>query len=136
MQFVFGKNASCGWKDTLFNMRSETKFKYDKREIDYMIVTIKDAIKLEKTLLEIEDSYKFVLDFNDMITLKELIKEIGEITELFFNLQIEYGEKYQDSKLLSDYKDKLSKDKFELDEQKYINFLTLVELKTKKSIAN
>lgn len=136
MQFVFGKNASCGWKDTLFNMRSETKFKYDKRKIDYMIVTIKDAIKLEKTLLEIEDSYKFVLDFNDMITLKELIKEIGEITELFFNLQIEYGEKYQDSKLLSDYKDKLSKDKFELDEQKYINFLTLVELKTKKSIAN
>lgn len=136
MQFVFGKNASCGWKDTLFNMRSETKFKYDKREIDYMNVTIKDAIKLEKTLLEIEDSYKFVLDFNDMITLKELIKEIGEITELFFNLQIEYGEKYQDSKLLSDYKDKLSKDKFELDEQKYINFLTLVELKTKKSIAN
>lgn len=137
MQFVFGKNASCGWKDTLFNMRSETKFKYNKRKkIDYMIVTIKDAIKLEKTLLEIEDSYKFVLDFNDMITLKELIKEIGEITELFFNLQIEYGEKYQDSKLLSDYKDKLSKDKFELDEQKYINFLTLVELKTKKSIAN
>ena len=136
MQFVFGKNASCGWKDTLFNMRSETKFKYDKRKIRNMIVTIKDAIKLEKTLLEIEDSYKFVLDFNDMITLKELIKEIGEITELFFNLQIEYGEKYQDSKLLSDYKDKLSKDKFELDEQKYINFLTLVELKTKKSIAN
>lgn len=136
MQFVFGKNASCGWKDTLFNMRSETKFKYDKRKIDYMIVTIKDAIKLEKTLLEIEDSYKFVLDFNDMITLKELIKEIGEITELFFNLQIEYGEKYQDSKLLSEYKDKLSNNKFELDVKKYINFLDLIELKTKKSNAN
>lgn len=101
-----------------------------------MIVTIKDVIKIEKTLLEIEERYKFVLDFNDVVTLNKLIKEIGEITELFFNLQIEYGEKYQDSKLLSDYKDKLSKDKFELDEQKYINFLTLVELKTKKSIAN
>ncbi|TWP21964.1 hypothetical protein EUA67_01265 [TM7 phylum sp. oral taxon 352] len=101
-----------------------------------MIVTIKDAIKLEKTLLEIEDSYKFVLDFNDMITLKELIKEIGEITELFFNLQIEYGEKYQDSKLLSEYKDKLSNNKFELNVKKYINFLTLVELKTKKDNTN
>lgn len=101
-----------------------------------MIVTIKDAIKLEKTLLEIEDSYKFVLDFNDMITLKGLIKEIGEITELFFNLQIEYGEKYHDTKLLSEYKDKLSKNKFELNVQKYINFLNLIELKTKKNKAN
>lgn len=136
MQFVFGKNASCGWKDTLFNMRSETKFKYDKRKIDYMIVTIKDAIKLEKTLLEIEERYKFVLDFNDVVTLNKLIKEIGEITELFFNLQIEYGEKYQDSKLLSEYKDKLSNNKFELNVKKYINFLTLVELKTKKDNTN
>lgn len=136
MQFVFGKNASCGWKDTLFNMRSETKFKYDKRKIENMIVTIKDVIKLEKTLLEIEERYKFVLDFNDVVTLNKLIKEIGEITELFFNLQIEYGEKYQDSKLLSEYKDKLSNDKFELDVKKYINFLELIELKTKKSDAN
>lgn len=101
-----------------------------------MIVMIKDAIKIEKTLLEIEDSYKFVLDFNEIITLNKLIKEVGEITELFFNLQIEYGEKYQDSKLLSEYKDKLSNHKFELDTQKYINFFTLVELKTKKSDVN
>nr|DAN76362.1 MAG TPA: hypothetical protein [Caudoviricetes sp.] len=101
-----------------------------------MIVTIKDAIKLEKTLLEIEERYKFVLDFNDVVTLNKLIKEIGEITELFFNLQIEYGEKYQDSKLLSEYKDKLSNNKFELNVKKYINFLTLVELKTKKDNTN
>ena len=101
-----------------------------------MIVTIKDVINLENTLLEIEDEYKFILDFNDMITLKGLIKEIGEITDLFFNLQIEYGEKYQDTKLLSEYKDKLSKDKFEFNVQNYINFLNLIELKTKKSIAN
>lgn len=101
-----------------------------------MIVTIKDVINLENTLLEIEDEYKFILDFNDMITLKGLIKEIGEITDLFFNLQIEYGEKYQDTKLLSEYKDKLSKDKFEFNVQNYINFLNLIELKTKKSIVN
>ncbi len=101
-----------------------------------MIVTIKDVIKIEKTLLEIEERYKFVLDFNDVVILNKLIKEIGEITELFFNLQIEYGEKYQDSKLLSEYKDKLSNDKFELNVKKYINFLDLIELKTKKSNAN
>lgn len=101
-----------------------------------MIVTIKDVINLENTLLEIEESYKFILDLNDMITLKGLIKEIGEITDLFFNLQIEYGEKYQDSKLLSEYKDKLSNNKFELNVKKYINFLTLVELKTKKDNTN
>lgn len=101
-----------------------------------MIVTIKDVIKIEKTLLEIEERYKFVLDFNDVVTLNKLIKEIGEITELFFNLQIEYGEKYQDAKLLSEYKDKISNNKFELDTQKYINFFTLVELKTKKSDVN
>lgn len=101
-----------------------------------MIVTIKDVINLENTLLEIEESYKFILDLNDMITLKGLIKEIGEITDLFFNLQIEYGEKYQDTKLLSEYKDKLSKDKFEFNVQKYINFLNLIELKTKKNKPN
>lgn len=101
-----------------------------------MIVTIKDVIKIEKTLLEIEERYKFVLDFNDVVTLNKLIKEIGEITELFFNLQIEYGEKYQDSKLLSEYKDKLSNNNFELNVKKYINFLTLVELKTKKDNTN
>ena len=101
-----------------------------------MIVTIKDVINLENTLLEIEDGYKFILDLNDMITLKGLIKEIGEITDLFFNLQIEYGEKYQDTKLLSEYKDKLSKDKFKFNVQKYINFLNLIELKTKKNKPN
>lgn len=101
-----------------------------------MIVTINKVINLENVLLQIENEYKFNLDLGELITLKELLSEIGRITEIFFNTQLEYCSKYKDVELLKKYKEKLLNDKIELNVKKYMNFINKIEEKLKINIAN
>lgn len=94
-----------------------------------MNVSINKIMKIENILLQIEDKYKFKLEFNDLLKLKELILEIGKITELFFNIQIEFGEKYKDIELLKKYKEKLLNAKINFNVKKYIVFIDNIDKK-------
>lgn len=94
-----------------------------------MNVSIDKIMQIENVLLQIEDKYKFKLEFNDLLKLKELILEIGKITELFFNIQIEFGEKYKDIELLKKYKEKLLNSKINFNVKKYIAFIDNIDKK-------
>lgn len=101
-----------------------------------MTVSIDKIIKIENILLQIEDKYKFKLEFNDLLKLKELISEIGKITELFFNIQIEFGEKYKDIELLKKYKEKLLNTKINFNVKKYIAFIDNIDKKLNCIVSN
>ena len=101
-----------------------------------MNVSIDKIMKIENILLQIEDKYKFKLEFNDLLKLKELISEIGKITELFFNIQIEFGEKYKDIELLKKYKEKLLNAKINFNVKKYIVFIDNIDKKLMTNASN
>ena len=82
--------------------------------------TMKKIMELDKKLLMINESEKkYTLSMNDLYKLKCYIKKIGEITNLFFETQVEYAnlikdnEKYED--LLKTYHNKLSESEIDID---------------------
>lgn len=101
-----------------------------------MIVRIDKVMKLEKVLLQIEDEYKFKLDLGELLTLKELLSEISRITEIFFDVQLEYYRKYKDDELLEKYQEKLLNDKIEFNVKKYMSFINKIEEMLRINIAN
>ena len=84
------------------------------------MVTIKILIDLEKKLLDIDNSdLKYNLELNDLLLLKKYLKSIGEITDLFFNLQVDYANTIKDeenyAELLISYREKLLKNNINFD---------------------
>lgn len=84
------------------------------------MVTIKILIDLEKKLLDIDNSdLKYSLELNDLLLLKKYLKSIGEITDLFFNSQVDYANKIKDEEnyadLLISYHEKLLKNNIKFD---------------------
>lgn len=84
------------------------------------MVTIKILIDLEKKLLDIDNSdLKYSLELNDLLLLKKYLKSIGEITDLFFNLQVDYANAIKDEEnyadLLISYREKLLKSNINFD---------------------
>ena len=84
------------------------------------MVTIKILIDLEKKLLDIDNSdLKYKLELNDLLLLKKYLKSIGEITDLFFNLQVDYANTIKDEEnyadLLISYHEKLLKNNINFD---------------------
>ena len=82
--------------------------------------TMKKIMEVEKQLLMINESdKKFELSMNDLYKLKTYINKIGELTNLFFESQVEYAnlikddDKYED--LLRAYHKKLSESEVEID---------------------
>ena len=70
------------------------------------MVTIKILIDLEKKLLDIDNSdLKYNLELNDLFLLKKYLKSIGEITDLFFNLQVDYANTIKDEENYADVYD-------------------------------
>jgi hypothetical protein len=84
------------------------------------MVTIKILIDLEKKLLDIDNSdLKYNLELNDLLLLKKYLKSIGEITDLFFNLQVDYANTIKDEEnyadLLISYREKLLENNINFD---------------------
>lgn len=82
--------------------------------------TMKKIMEVEKQLLMINESdKKFELSMNDLYKLKAYINKIGELTNLFFESQVEYAnlikddDNYED--LLREYHKKLSESEVEID---------------------
>jgi serine/threonine protein kinase len=74
----------------------------------------------EKKLLDIDNSdLKYNLELNDLLLLKKYLKSIGEITDLFFNLQVDYANTIKDEEnyadLLISYREKLLKNNINFD---------------------
>ena len=70
---------------------------------------LQDLINLEEQWLIFKNEKKFDLSFNQYITLQKKIKEIGEITNHYFELMKEYNIFLQKQNLsVEEHKQKLS----------------------------
>ena len=74
------------------------------------MVKINDLMKIEKSLLEINTNHKFELPFDDFISLTNMLKDIGRITNYYFYLQQVYYDTYQDKDKLEEYQKSLKND--------------------------
>ena len=95
------------------------------------MVTIKILIDLEKKLLDIDNSeLKYNLEWNDLLLLKKYLKSIGEITDLFFNSQVDYANTIKDEEnyadLLISYREKLLKSNINFDITDAKNFINKI----------
>ena len=79
------------------------------------MVTVNELMVIERFLLEIDARFKFTLSFSDALKLYNFLKDIGRITNLYFELQNEYYSKYNDVEKLKEYRNRLSGDKVEFE---------------------
>ena len=86
------------------------------------MIELKDLMVIEKMLLEINDKFKFELPFNVAFKLYKYLTEIGEITDYVFQLQEEFGEKY-DILELEKYHDKIMNETVSVNANEYKSFL-------------
>ena len=95
-------------------------------------------MEIEGILLKLNDEYKFEYSLDELIKSNSYIKEIGEITDLFFNVQIEYSKKMlvfdneKNKEIISGYNNRLINDNIDIDGTKYTLFLNSVKPKIKK----
>lgn len=74
--------------------------------------TMKSIMEVEKQLLMLNESdKKYTLSMNDLYKLKTYIDKVGEITNLYFEVQVEYlnliKNKDNFEELMKEYNDKL-----------------------------
>ena len=82
-------------------------------------MTLQELISIEEKLLKLEMFNIFSFHFNEIVVLKQYLKEIGEVTSLYFELVEEYGntiktehsdKSYEEKKqILQEYNDNLLK---------------------------
>ena len=89
------------------------------------MTNIKTLMDIEEVLLKADNDFRYTYSLDELIKSEKYIKEIGEITNLFLAVQIEYGkisvENYKQK--LVDYHNKLISDKIDIDLEKYIEFI-------------
>ncbi len=98
------------------------------------MTTIKKLMYIEEILLKADNDYRYSYTLDELIKSEKYIKEIGEITNLFLAVQIEYGkvcdtkdEKYKQK--LVDYHNMLISGKIDIDISKYVDFLLNIKSK-------
>ena len=87
------------------------------------MTTIGELMVIERFLLEIDARFKFELSFSEAFKLYNYLKDVGRITNLYFNLQNEHYAKFNDLVTLQEYKNKISADKIEFDTDEIKNFI-------------
>lgn len=78
-----------------------------------MLVTVNELMTIERFLLEIDARFKFTLSFSDAYKLYNYLKDVGRITNLYFELLEEFYRRNPDKDKLNEYKNKISGDKLE-----------------------
>lgn len=100
------------------------------------MITIKTLMDIEDVLLRADNDIRYSYSMNEAIKSEKYLKEIGEITNLFLSLQIEYG-KVNDTKdeeykqKLVDYHNKLISDEIDIDITSYLSFIKEIEERIK-----
>lgn len=72
------------------------------------MTTIGELMTLERILLEINVRFKFTFSYGDAYKLYTYLKDIGRMTNLYFQLLDEFYTKYHDKDELEKYKSRLS----------------------------
>lgn len=85
-------------------------------------------MEVEKQLLIINESdKKYTLSMNDLYKLKTYIDKVGEITNLYFEVQVEYlnliKNKDNFEELMKEYNDKLYNSLVDIDLREIENFI-------------
>jgi hypothetical protein len=98
------------------------------------MTTINELIKIEEKLLKLESKHKYEYTLNELIKSKKYLKEIGEITDLYFSVQYEYSQTINplDEELndkLIKYQSFLSSGTIDVDISKYTEFINQLENK-------
>ena len=88
-----------------------------------MLVTVNELMTIERFLLEIDTRFKFTLSFSDAYKLYNYLKDVGRITNLYFELLEEFYRKKPDKDKLNEYKNKISGDKIDFDIKEIQNFI-------------
>ena len=91
-------------------------------------------IKIEEQLLKLETKHKYEYTLDELIKSKKYLKEIGEITDLYFSIQYEYSQTLNpfDEELnekLIKYQTFLSSGTIDIDTDKYTEFINQLENK-------
>ena len=91
-------------------------------------------IKIEEKLLKLESKHKYEYTLDELIKSKKYLKEIGEITDLYFSVQYEYSQTLNplDDNLndkLTSYQVFLSNGSIDIDVSKYTEFINQLENK-------
>lgn len=90
--------------------------------------TMKNIMEVEKQLLTINDSdKKYTLSMNDLYKLKTYIDKVGEITNLYFETQVDYlnliKNKDNFEELMKEYNGKLYNSLVDIDLREIENFI-------------
>jgi hypothetical protein len=98
------------------------------------MITIKTLMDIEEIILKADNDLRFTYSLDELIKSETYIKEIGDITNVFLGVQIEYSkiidekdEQYKQK--LVDYHNKLISDKLYIDITKYLQFIKQIESK-------
>ena len=91
-------------------------------------------IKIEEQLLKLESKHKYEYTLDELIKSKKYLKEIGEITDLYFSTQYEYSQTLNplDENLndkLTSYQVFLSNGSIDINVNKYTEFISQLENK-------
>jgi len=88
-----------------------------------MLVTVNELMTIERFLLEIDARLKFTLSFSDACKLYDYLKNVGRITNIYFELLEEFYRKYPDKDKVNGYKNKISGDKLEFNIEEVQKFV-------------
>lgn len=100
------------------------------------MITIKRLTDLEEILLNADTECRFLYTLDELVKSEEYLKEIGSITNLFFNIQFEYSktlninDEYKNEKL-TNYHNFLVEGELDIDDSKYIDFINRIKPKIK-----
>jgi uncharacterized protein YjaZ len=78
------------------------------------MVKLKDLMKIERILLEIDTYFKFELPFGDAWELHNYLVKVGKITSYAFLIQDEFSQTFKDTDKLKEYHDKLMENSVQL----------------------
>lgn len=97
------------------------------------MTTIKFLTDLEEILLKADAKYRYTYTLDELIKSEKYLKEIGYITNIFFETQFEYSKTLPDdeekNKKLTDYHNFLVKGKLDVNVFDYVIFI--IKLKEK-----
>lgn len=91
------------------------------------VISLKNLMILERLLLEIDERFKFELNFNMAYVLNELLEDVGKITSYAFSIQQEFHKKYNDGKKLEKYHDMVMDSSVEFNCEKVVEFIEMVD---------
>ena len=96
------------------------------------MTTVDTLIDIEKILLSVDSANSFSYTLNELVKSEKYLKEIGDITSLYFKKQLEYGKTiysgdYQEK--LEEYRNFLKSDRLDIDIDKYIEFIKHIKEK-------